>query len=151
MCDLFISSFCSMFLTTVFICLLCAVFHAKFTTNINQLKKECVFSDVLKCKYIYCFCFVNTFIIQWIIWKFSFNVQYIQLICLFSKHLTVEQVYQINVWQLFPVWHVFFAKLLFTILYLKAIFQRSKVMLQWRVLLSSLISVIFPRIPFRKK
>jgi hypothetical protein len=46
---------------------------------------------------------------------------------------------------------MFFAKLLFTILYLKAIFQRSKVMLQWRVLLSSLISAIFPRIPFRKK
>jgi hypothetical protein len=54
----------------------------------------------------------------------------IQLICLFSKHLTIEQVYQINVWQLYPVWHMFFAKLLFTILYLKAIFQRSKVMLQ---------------------
>lgn len=151
MCDLFISSFRSKFLTTIFRYLLCAVFHAKFTTDINQLKEECFLTADLKSKYIYSICFVKTFIIQWIIWKFSFNVQYIQLICLFSKHLTIEQVYQINVWQLLPVWHVFFAKLLFTILYLKAIFQRSKVMLQWRVLLSSLISVIFPRIPFRKK
>lgn len=129
MCDIFISSFRSMLQTIVFRWLLCAVFHAKFTTDINQLKEECflLMIKITNISTVFVLLILLSSIELFESFLFIFNIQ---LICLFSKHLTIEQVYQINVWQLYPVWHVFFAKLLFTILYLKAIFQRSKVMLQ---------------------